>query len=157
MYSSLARRGLTVPGGSCPSVGIAGLALGGGHGLAGRRWGLTTDNIRAVTMVTADGRVRQVTEDSDEDLFWACQGGGGGNFGIVTSLTLQTHRTRGAAWFFISFPVVAGERGAGGLAGLRPGRAADAHLDLLARDRLGLPGRDARSASSSARRRSCAG
>ncbi len=104
MYSSLARRGLTVPGGSCPSVGIAGLALGGGHGLAGRRWGLTTDNIRAVTMVTADGRVRQVTEESDEDLFWACQGGGGGNFGIVTSLTLQTHRTRGAAWFFISFP-----------------------------------------------------
>ena len=104
MYSSLARRGLTVPGGSCPSVGIAGLALGGGHGLAGRRWGLTTDNIRAVTIVTADGRIRKVTEDSDQDLFWACQGGGGGNFGIVTSLSLQTHRTRGAAWFFATFP-----------------------------------------------------
>jgi FAD/FMN-containing dehydrogenase len=104
MYSSLARRGLTVPGGSCPSVAIGGLALGGGHGLAGRRWGLTADNIRALTIVTADGRVRQVTPDTDEDLFWASQGGGGGNFGIVTSLTLQTHRTRGAAWFFASFP-----------------------------------------------------
>ena len=104
MYSSLARRGLTVPGGSCPSVGVAGLALGGGHGLAGRRWGLMTDNIRALTMVTADGRIRQVTQDSNEDLFWASQGGGGGNFGIVTSLTMQTHRTRGAAYFFISFP-----------------------------------------------------
>jgi FAD/FMN-containing dehydrogenase len=104
MYSVLARRGLTVPGGSCPSVGIGGLALGGGHGLAGRRWGLTADNIRALTIVTADGRVRQVTADSNEDLFWACRGGGGGNFGIVTSLALQTHRTRGAAWFFASFP-----------------------------------------------------
>src|SRR5918998_1828970 len=60
MYSSLARRGLTVPGGSCPSVGVAGLALGGGHGLAGRRWGLMSDNIRALTMVTADGRIHQV-------------------------------------------------------------------------------------------------
>jgi FAD/FMN-containing dehydrogenase len=104
MYSALARRGLTVPGGSCPSVGIGGLALGGGHGLAGRRWGLTADNIRALTIVTADGRVRQVTADSNEDLYWACRGGGGGNFGIVTSLGLQTHRTRGAAWFFASFP-----------------------------------------------------
>ena len=104
MYSSLARRGLTVPGGSCPSVGVAGLALGGGHGLAGRRWGLMTDNLRAVTIVTADGRIRQVDANSDEDLFWACQGGGGGNFGIATALTLQTHRARRAAWFFISFP-----------------------------------------------------
>ena len=64
MYSSLARRGLTVPGGSCPSVGVAGLALGGGHGLAGRRWGLMTDNLRALTIVTADGRIRQVDADS---------------------------------------------------------------------------------------------
>jgi FAD/FMN-containing dehydrogenase len=104
MYSSLARRGLTVPGGSCPSVGVAGLALGGGHGLAGRRWGLMTDNLRALTIVTADGRIRQVDADSNEDLFWASQGGGGGNFGIATSLTLQTHRVRSASWFFISFP-----------------------------------------------------
>jgi FAD binding domain/Berberine and berberine like len=104
MYSVLARRGLTVPGGSCPSVGIAGLALGGGHGLAGRRWGLTTDNIRGLTIITADGRVRQVDADTNEDLFWASRGGGGGNFGIVTSLTLQTHRAPGAAWFFASFP-----------------------------------------------------
>lgn len=104
MYSSLARRGLTVPGGSCPSVGVAGLALGGGHGLAGRRWGLTSDNLRALTIVTADGRIRRVDADTNEDLFWASQGGGGGNFGIATSLTLKTHRTRGAAYFFIAFP-----------------------------------------------------
>ena len=104
MYSALARRGLTVPGGSCPSVGIGGLALGGGHGLAGRRWGLSADNIRGLTIVTADGRVRQVGPGTGEDLYWACRGGGGGNFGIVTSLTLQAHRAPGAAWFFASFP-----------------------------------------------------
>ena len=104
MQRALTRRGLSVPSGSCPSVGISGLTLGGGHGLAGRRFGLTTDNLTAATIVTADGRVRQVDANTNEDLYWACRGGGGGNFGIVTSFTLQTHRARGAAWFFISWP-----------------------------------------------------
>ena len=89
---ALTRRGLTVPSGSCPSVGIGGLALGGGHGLAGRRFGLTSDNLVAARVVTADGRVRHVDADTNEDLYWACRGGGGGNFGVVTSLTLRTHR-----------------------------------------------------------------
>jgi FAD/FMN-containing dehydrogenase len=104
VYSKLAGRGLLVPGGSCPTVGIAGLALGGGHGLSGRRFGLTSDNLRAATIVTADGRARRVDADTNEDLYWACRGGGGGNFGIVTSLTFQAHRAAGAAWFFIRFP-----------------------------------------------------
>ncbi|MBD0281830.1 MAG: FAD-binding oxidoreductase [Thermoleophilaceae bacterium] len=104
LYAALARRGLVVPGGSCPSVGIAGLALGGGHGLSGRRFGLTSDNLVAATIVTADGRVRHISAGREEDLYWACRGGGGGNFGIVTSLTFQAHRARGAAWFFISWP-----------------------------------------------------
>src|SRR5919108_303294 len=51
-----------------------------------------------------DGRVRQVSPDTNEDLYWACRGGGGGNFGIVTSMTFQAHRAKGAAWFFISWP-----------------------------------------------------
>ncbi len=101
---ALTRRGLSTPSGSCPSVGIAGLTLGGGHGLAGRRFGLTTDNLLAATIVTADGQIRQIDADSNEDLYWACRGGGGGNFGIVTSLTLQTHRARSAAYFFVSWP-----------------------------------------------------
>jgi FAD/FMN-containing dehydrogenase len=104
MYRSLARRRLLVPAGSCPSVGVAGLALGGGHGLSGRRFGLTTDNVVGATIVTADGRARQVDADTDEDLYWACRGGGGGNFGIVTSLRFRAHRARGASWFFIRFP-----------------------------------------------------
>ncbi len=104
VYSRLARSGLLVPAGSCPTVGIAGLALGGGHGLSGRRFGLTSDNLLAATVVTADGRARRVDGDTNEDLLWACRGGGGGNFGIVTSLTLQAHRTRRAAWFVVRFP-----------------------------------------------------
>lgn len=101
---ALTRRGVTVPSGSCPTVGIAGLALGGGHGLAGRRFGLTSDNLLAARVVTADGRVRHVDADTNEDLLWALRGGGGGNFGIVTSLTLRTHRAAGAAYFFVSWP-----------------------------------------------------
>ena len=58
VYRELAARGLTIPAGSCPSVGIAGLALGGGVGFAGRKLGLTCDNLRSFTMVTADGVVR---------------------------------------------------------------------------------------------------
>jgi len=54
--------------------------------------------------VTADGRVRHVDADTNEDLFWACRGGGGGNFGIVTALNLKTHRARGGTWFSVAWP-----------------------------------------------------
>jgi FAD/FMN-containing dehydrogenase len=101
---ALTRRGVTVPSGSCPTVGIGGLALGGGHGLAGRRFGLTSDNLLAARVVTADGRVRHVDADTNEDLYWACRGGGGGNFGVVTALTLRTHRAAAASYFFVSWP-----------------------------------------------------
>jgi FAD/FMN-containing dehydrogenase len=101
---ALTRRGVTVPSGSCPSVGIGGLALGGGHGLAGRRLGLTSDNLLAARIVTADGRVRHVDANTNEDLYWACRGGGGGNFGVVTALTLRTHRVSGGSYFLISWP-----------------------------------------------------
>src|SRR5829696_1288500 len=101
---ALTRRGVTVPSGSCPSVGIGGLALDGGHGLAGRRFGLTSDNLVGARVVTADGRVRHVDAHTNEDLYWACRGGGGGNFGVVTGLTLRTHRASGGTWFSVSWP-----------------------------------------------------
>jgi FAD/FMN-containing dehydrogenase len=100
----LTSHGVTVPSGSCPTVGIGGLALGGGHGLAGRRHGLTSDNLAAARIVTADGQVRHVDAHDHEELYWACRGGGGGNFGVVTSLTLRTHRVSRAAYFFLSWP-----------------------------------------------------
>jgi FAD/FMN-containing dehydrogenase len=103
MYAALARRGLTVPGGSCPSVGISGLTLGGGVGMAARRWGTTSDNLISARIVTADGIVRTVDRSRHEDLYWACRGGGGGNFGIVTSFRFRAHPARRASYFFFDF------------------------------------------------------
>ena len=104
VYSALARRALTVPGGSCPTVGIGGLALGGGIGLASRALGATCDNVLALTVVTADGRALQCDRNRNGDLYWACRGGGGGNFGVVTGFTFRTHRVATASYFFASFP-----------------------------------------------------
>lgn len=104
VYRRLARAGGTVPAGSCPSVGIGGHALGGGMGLAGRRFGLTCDNVTALRIVTADGRLLDCDSDTNPDLFWACRGGGGGNFGIVTGFQLKTSSVGSASWFSISWP-----------------------------------------------------
>ena len=79
IYAKLDKRHLMIPGGSCPTVGIAGLALGGGHGWSGRKYGLTSDNIKQLTIVTADGKARVCNAHQNSDLFWACRGGGGGN------------------------------------------------------------------------------
>ena len=100
---ALAPRGALVPSGSCPSVGIGGVTLGGGMGLSGRRLGLTCDRLVAATIVTPDGRRRRVDARSDEDLFWALRGGGG-SFGVVTSLRLRVQRGSHAAWASMSIP-----------------------------------------------------
>lgn len=104
MYSALAKRGVTVPGGSCPTVGISGLAMGGGMGFASRKFGLTCDNIASVSIVTPDGKLRTASAKENSDLLWACQGGGGGNFGIVTDFTFKTYRAKSAAYYFLSWP-----------------------------------------------------
>ena len=104
VYAALARRGLTIPAGSCPTVGVGGLALGGGVGLASRALGTTSDNVVALTVVTADGRALACDARTNSDLFWASRGGGGGNFGIATGFTLKTHRVSSASYFFASFP-----------------------------------------------------
>jgi FAD/FMN-containing dehydrogenase len=103
-YAQLAARGLAVPGGSCPTVGIAGLTLGGGVGVLGRALGLTCDNLTAAQIVTADGRLLDCDGRRNADLFWACRGGGGGNFGVATSLTFGAHRLSALTLFFLSWP-----------------------------------------------------
>lgn len=100
---ALARHGGAVPGGSCPTVGFGGLALGGGYGLAARAFGLTADNVTGLVVVTPDGRLRRVDAHHDPDLFWALRGGGGGNFGIVTRFEARAHRVASAARFSASF------------------------------------------------------
>jgi FAD/FMN-containing dehydrogenase len=88
LYAALAAKGVAIAGGSCPTVGITGLLLGGGVGVLSRQFGLTCDALRAATVVTADGHVRTVDPNRDPNLFWALRGGGGGSFGAVTDLTL---------------------------------------------------------------------
>ena len=105
IYATLARSGVTIPGGSCPSVGVSGVTLGGGMGLAGRKFGLTTDNVVGVEVVTADGQLRSVNAGSNADLLWALKGGGGGNFGVVTSFTFKVHAMPAqAAYFNVTWP-----------------------------------------------------
>ncbi len=79
------------PVGECLPVGLSGFALGGGFGLLSRSVGLGCDNILEATVVTADGLVVAASERVNPDLFWAIRGAGGGNFGVVTSLTMRLH------------------------------------------------------------------
>ncbi|MFG2603438.1 FAD-binding oxidoreductase [Streptomyces sp. NPDC048514] len=82
--------GLAVTGGLISTTGISGFTLGGGVGWLLRRHGLASDNLTAAEVVTADGRVVRADPHEHSELFWALRGGGG-NFGIVTSLEYRLH------------------------------------------------------------------
>jgi FAD/FMN-containing dehydrogenase len=90
LYAVLDARGVTVPAGCGPGVGIAGLTLGGGLGVLGRTHGLTSDHLAGARVVLAGGRVVDCDAKRHADLLWALRGAGGGQFGVVTSLTFTT-------------------------------------------------------------------
>jgi FAD/FMN-containing dehydrogenase len=89
VYETLQDHGLTIPGGTCPSVGVAGLTLGGGLGILGRKHGVTSDRLIGAEVVLADGRILRCDEHHDQDLFWGLRGAGAGNFGVVTTLVFR--------------------------------------------------------------------
>jgi FAD/FMN-containing dehydrogenase len=90
LYDELHAAGRTFAGGCGPTVGIAGLTLGGGLGVLGRSTGATCDALVSAEVVLADGSTVTCDEDHDSDLFWALRGAGLGSFGVVTTLGLQT-------------------------------------------------------------------
>ncbi|MCY1141440.1 FAD-binding oxidoreductase [Actinoplanes sp. Pm04-4] len=89
VVAEAARHGLAPLNGSSPLVGVVGYTLGGGISpTMGRRYGWAADHVESLDLVTADGRLRMVTAESDPDLFWAVRGGTS-NFGVVTALTFR--------------------------------------------------------------------
>jgi FAD/FMN-containing dehydrogenase len=105
LYDSLSRHGRTIPAGCGPTVGIAGLTLGGGLGILGRKYGLTADHLVGAQVVLPDGRVLDCDDHHDRELFWALRGAGGGQFGVVTSLTFRTVPTPACTAFHLTWPI----------------------------------------------------
>ncbi|MFG6489048.1 FAD-binding oxidoreductase [Roseateles sp. BYS78W] len=91
IYDTLITAGRCIASGSCVTVGIAGITLGGGVGVLDRAYGLTCDQLLSASVVTADGRQLDCSPTQNVDLFWALRGGGGGQVAWVTQLTFQTH------------------------------------------------------------------
>jgi len=103
LYDALEQGNAAITHGRCPAVGAAGFLLGGGIGFNMRGHGLACDQLTASEIVTADGRVLALGPADNPDLFWACRGGGGGNFGINTAFTLQTFPAEPVTVFKLSW------------------------------------------------------
>jgi FAD/FMN-containing dehydrogenase len=105
VYDALAAQGRTLPAGCGPTVGIAGLTLGGGLGLLGRAHGTTSDQLLAAQVVLPDGRIVDCDEHHDPELFWALRGAGASGLGVVTALTFRTVPEPEATSFLLRWPV----------------------------------------------------
>jgi FAD/FMN-containing dehydrogenase len=116
VYAQLAGQGVAIAGGSCPTVGLTGLALGGGVGVLTRAYGLTCDAVRSLEVVTADGRQSEVDGVHNADLFWALRGGGAG-LAAVTALTVAVRPAPTVQTFYLKWD---GTRAADVLAAWQP-------------------------------------
>ncbi|MCV7079303.1 FAD-dependent oxidoreductase [Mycobacterium szulgai] len=104
IHEVLAASGRGIPTGTCPSVGAAGHALGGGMGANSRHAGLLCDQLTSASVVLPNGQAVTASASSNPDLFWALRGGGGGNFGVTTSLTFATFATQDVDAVNLNFP-----------------------------------------------------
>ena len=89
LYEVTGKRRYPFPGGGCPTVGVVGFTLGGGWGYSSRLLGLGCDRLVEVELINCNGELVICNKEENEDLFWALRGCGGGNFGIVTSMTFN--------------------------------------------------------------------
>ncbi|KQV14826.1 MULTISPECIES: FAD-binding oxidoreductase [unclassified Kitasatospora] len=105
LYAELQRHDLAVPLGNSNDVGIGGLTLGGGVAAVSRAFGLTCDALVETDLVLADGTLVTCNEHENSDLFWACRGGGGGNFGVNTSFTFQARPTVASSTCLLIWPL----------------------------------------------------
>src|ERR1700741_4972183 len=104
MHQTLAGAGRGIPTGTCPSVGASGHALGGGLGAQSRHAGLLCDQLMSASVVLPGGQAVTASAANNPDLFWALRGGGGGNFGVTTSLTFATFPTKDVDVVNLNFP-----------------------------------------------------
>ncbi|MEU4605891.1 FAD-binding oxidoreductase [Kribbella sp. NPDC023972] len=104
VHAFLDKYGRSLPTGTCPTVGVAGLTLGGGLGIHTRAFGLTCDRLLSMGVITADGVARNVSTTVDPDLFWALRGSGGGNLGVVTSFRFATIPATKLGFFRLTWP-----------------------------------------------------
>ncbi len=89
VYEFVSSRGYPFPGGTCPTVGVSGYVTGGGWGLSCRYLGLGCDSLEEIELVNFKGHFVKANRHYNEDLFWACRGAGGGNFGIIVSMKFR--------------------------------------------------------------------
>ncbi|MBV9002035.1 MAG: FAD-binding protein [Solirubrobacterales bacterium] len=102
VVEAAAQHGLAALAGSAPDVGVVGYTLGGGISFLARRYGLAANHVRAIELVTADGRLVRADRENEPDLFWALRGGGG-SFGVVTAIEFElfpiNHAYAGILWY----------------------------------------------------------
>lgn len=110
LYRALGAAGRALPAGSCPTVGVAGLTLGGGVGVLTRSLGLTCDHVTALYAFTPEGRRVRASAQEEPDLFWALRGGGGGQLAVVTGFEFATVAAPTLSTFYLQWPIAQAER-----------------------------------------------
>ncbi|KAF1932822.1 FAD-binding domain-containing protein [Didymella exigua CBS 183.55] len=94
LVEAAGKQGMTVISGECATVGLAGFTQGGGHSILSSEFGLAADQVLSYEVVTAGGDVLIASPTENSDLYWALSGGGGGTYGIITSITLKAHESK---------------------------------------------------------------